>query len=99
MYDSWKFPNYCLNCGSSFPWTARHLKAAAELVDMSNLSADQKTELKAELPELGQDTPRTKVAALKIGRFIKNAAPEIAIAMREILVNVATEAAKKQMGP
>ncbi len=99
MYDSWRFPNYCVSCSAAFPWTTRGLKAASELVDLSTLSTDQKRDIKAELPELAHDTARTKVAALKVGRFMKSVAPEIAAAMREILVNIATEAAKKQMGP
>ncbi len=98
MYDSWKFPSYCSSCGTAFPWTTRRLRAAADLVDLSTLTADQKRDLKAELPELAHDTPRTNVAVIKLGRFIKSASPEVATAMREIFVNVATEAAKKQMG-
>jgi hypothetical protein len=99
MYDSWRFPSYCPHCGSPYPWTEKHLTAAAHLIDLETaLSAEAKADLKRELGELGVDSPRSKVAALKLAKFIKAAAPEIATAMREIVVSVASDAVKKQMG-
>jgi len=99
MYDSWRFPGYCPQCGSAYPWTEKNLAAAADLIDLeAQLSAQAKAELKKDLGELGSDSPRSKVAALKMAKFIKVAAPEIGTAMREIVVSVASEAVKKQMG-
>src|SRR5438128_1045853 len=64
MYDPWRHPAYCAECGEPYSWTEKHLRAGAELIDESALSAEQKAELKGELPEIVHDTPRSKVAAL-----------------------------------
>lgn len=92
-------PAYCHKCGKPFPWTEENLKAARELIDLSNIDESEKQAIKDDLPSLLSDTPRTKVAATKMSIFLSKAGREVGSAMRDILVNIASEAAKKLLFP
>ncbi len=93
-------PAYCHSCGEPYPWTQRSLEAAEELIELEeDLSPDDKQSLKNDLPDLVTDTPRTKVAVAKMKQFLQNAAPWLAEQMRELLVDVISETAKKALFP
>lgn len=91
-------PSYCHECGAPYPWTVENLKAAEELIGLSDLSQEDKDSLVEDLPALIADTPRTKVAVAKTAQFLKKAGAGIASGFRDILVDVASEAAKKSLG-
>ena len=59
------------------------------------MEAEQKEELKRDLDAVATDEPRTQVAALKIKRWIAKAGKESAGIFRDVLVDVASETAKK----
>jgi len=89
-------PAYCADCSSAFPWTVRRLEAARELaLELDQLSDDEREQLQAALPDLVRDVPRTQVAAGRFKRLVAKAGGEAATAFREILVDVASETAKK----
>lgn len=92
-----KVRSYCHECGAPYPWTKAKLEAATELVQMSNLSEEEKNALVADLPALSSDTPRTKVAVVKWKRFLDNTTSTIKQALRDILVDIASETAKKAL--
>ena len=91
-------PSYCGQCGKPFPWTEAALTAAKEYTDELDLSQDEKTALKATLRDLTADTPRTELAARKFKGFMKRVGPAAGDILTKIIVNVATEAAKKGIG-
>jgi hypothetical protein len=90
-----KFSAYCHACGLPYPWTASRLEAAAELLKESELSQSEQTQLIAVLPDLAANTTKTQVAVVRYQRLIKNAGKAIQSGMRDILVDVASEAVKK----
>lgn len=93
-------PAFCHECGEPYPWTERHLTAVRELIDLeASLSAAEKDSIKEDLANLMVDTPRTKVAAAKMGQFLKKAGQEVGSAGKEILVEIGSEAAKKILFP
>ncbi len=93
-------PSYCHNCGKSYPWTDAKLRAAIELLEISPASASEKEELKADLPAIITDGPRSPVATAKWKQFLIGAGKEVASAFRDIFVDVASETAKKTLfGP
>lgn len=90
-----KFAAYCHECGAAFPWTTSRVEAATELLRESELSQSDQIQLVAVLPDLLTDTPRTQVAIARYQRIIKNAGKAIQSGMRDILIDIASEAVKK----
>lgn len=92
-------PSYCRFCGKPFPWTETALTAAMEYTDeLEGLSIEEKATLKATFDDLTVDTPRTELAAHRFKKFIRKIGPVAGDVLTKIIVNVATEAAKKGMG-
>lgn len=92
-------PAYCHECGTPYPWTEENLKAARELIDMALVTDDLKQLAHEDLNNLITDTPRTKVAATKIGLFLAKAGPLVGAALKDILIKVASESAKNLLFP
>lgn len=87
-------PAFCHNCGQPYPWTQATLDAALELADLELDEVDAAV-VKDNLPDIVQDSPRTKVAALNVKRAFSKAAPTVFGLFRDIVVDVASETAKK----
>lgn len=66
---------------------------------MADVTDAEKASMKEDLPALVSDTPRTKVAATKMKQFLGKAAKDVGAGLREVLVDVASEAAKKMLFP
>lgn len=93
-------PAFCHQCGKPYPWTESRLKAAEELIDLAeDVSVEEKRSLKSDLPALTCDTPRTSVAVTKMAQFLRKAGKEVFSAMRDILMDIASEAVKKALFP
>lgn len=94
--SSERVPAFCHNCGTSYPWTAARLEAARELADdAEELDGDERDQLKKTLDDLVNDTPRTQVAAQRFKRLAARAGAETAGGLKEVLVGVVSEAARK----
>jgi hypothetical protein len=92
-------PAYCVKCGKPFPWTESTIATAKELTDeLEKLNAEEKTALKATFSDLTVDTPRTELAAHRFKNLLSKIAPSAGEALKNIIVTIATEAAKKGMG-
>jgi hypothetical protein len=97
IYDK-RPPLYCSSCGKAFPWTEAALKAAKEYADeLDELNGKQKAELKATFDDLSVDTPRTELATHRFKKFLQKVGPATGAALMKIVVNIATEAAKKEL--
>jgi hypothetical protein len=94
-------PSYCPNCGKAYPWTDSKIEALKELIELDDKNTDaEKAALAADLPDLVRDTARTQVAATRFQKFLVKAASGTASAIRDIVVDIASEAAKKTIfGP
>lgn len=89
-------PAFCHNCGKPFPWTEGKLKAAQEYTDeIEGLSDSEKQMLKSSLNDLVSETPRTELAATRFKRLVGKAGRTAADGLRSILIDVASEAARK----
>lgn len=91
-------PAYCHNCGAPFPWTERKLAAIAQAVEASELTAEEQQEFQDAAAEVINRTPQAEGAAQKIKKLLAKAGQGLAQATRDILVDVASEAVKKQLG-
>jgi len=92
-------PAFCPECGKSFPWTERSVEAAKELADeIEEIDEAEREKAKASFIALASDTPQTTVAATRVKKLIAKAGPIIGSGIRDIVVSIATDAAKKTMG-
>ena len=91
-------PGYCHNCGKPYPWTEEKLKALQEIINLSDISQEDKDDFGRNLPDIVSDTPRTKVSALKLKMIGSKVSKEIWEVARGIFVDIASETAKKAMG-
>lgn len=96
---SWDLPSYCVKCGKEFPWTATALQAAKDLTDeIEGLTDEERQKAKESFGDLISDTPKTSVAVVRTQKLLKKAGPVAGKALRDIIVSVASEAAKKALG-
>ena len=87
-------PHHCHNCGKPFPWTAAKISAAQEMADELDISDQDRETLKGVIVDLSTDSPRTELAAHRFNRIAK-AGKGVAEFLRPIVVDLATDAAKK----
>ena len=100
LLPDYELPSFCPDCGKPYPWTEAKLKAAKELFDeLDNLSPEERELLKNSLDDIVQDTPQTTVAATRFKKLIAKVGKPAAGALRDILVDIASEAAKKVIWP
>ncbi|MER8382271.1 DUF2321 domain-containing protein [Mesorhizobium sp. M0027] len=92
-------PAFCHACGKPFPWTERAVAAAKELVDeVEGIETDEREKAKSSFIALASDTAQTTVAATRVNKLIAKAGPILGKGIRDIVVSIATDAAKKAMG-
>lgn len=92
-------PAFCHNCGSRFPWTERKIAGAVELVEVgADLSPEEVQQFKDDLTELTKDSPKTQAASIRFKKVMAKVGNSVASGVREIVVNVLSEAAKKALG-
>jgi hypothetical protein len=92
-------PAFCGDCGKPFPWTERRLEAGRELAfEAEHLSGEERQQLADSLNDLTRDTPKTQVAAGRFRRLAAKAGVETGNALRTVLVDVMSDAAKKALG-
>lgn len=93
-------PAFCQYCGSAFPWTKRAMEAAITLANESgDLSQDEQDQFAKSVEAITRDTPEAKVAGGRIVRLLKKMGQVTADAVKDTLVNVASEAVKKLIFP
>jgi len=91
-------PSFCFNCGSPFPWAERKISGAIELIEAADkLTDNELTQFKNDLNELTKDSPRVQVASLRFKKVMSKVGGSIAGGVKEIIVDVLSEAAKKSL--
>lgn len=91
-------PNFCHACGKPYPWTERRIDSAKALADeFDDLSPDDREKLKQSLDDLYRDSPQTEVAAIRFKKIMAKVGKESYSAMKEIIVGVLSEAARKSI--
>ncbi len=99
--DNFAAPNFCRSCGKPYPWIERKLQAAKELIEPEQtLTANERTAFEADINDITRDVPRTQAAAIRIKGFLVKVPGAVGSALRDIVVDIASEAAKKTIfGP
>jgi hypothetical protein len=93
-------PAFCAGCGTAYPWTESTLQAARDLTnELGGLNETEKEALSKSFDDLVRDTPQTQVAAIRLKRLLPKIGREGAAALRDLLVDIASETAKKMIWP
>lgn len=92
-------PDYCHNCGKPYPWTRDRIETAKEFLQELDELGDDREKLANSLPDLISDTPRTTLAAERWRKALAKVGEHVGVALRELIVEIASESAKKIMFP
>jgi hypothetical protein len=91
-------PTYCFNCGNPYPWTERKISGALELIkEEGELSNEEYQQFEKDLVELTKDSPKVQVASVRFKKVMGKVGNSIATGVREIVVDILSEAAKKAL--
>ena len=92
-------PRFCRDCGKPYPWTQTRIEEAKKLTALAEkLSKEEREQLASDIDDLVCDTPRTQGAILRLKLLVPKLGGDVGGAMKAILINVATEAVKKELG-
>ena len=95
-FGNYKRPTFCHNCGNPYPWTEEKLNAALKLIaEDDELSDSDKQILSQSLPDLMINTSKTQLAATRFKKFVRSATSVTGEGLKQILVEVVSETAKK----
>jgi hypothetical protein len=91
-------PNHCHNCGTAFPWKTAKLEAAKEhAAEVEGLDATERAQLQGAIDDLAAGGARIDLAASRFKRLMKKAGQTVGSGLYKIVLDVATEAAKKAL--
>ncbi|WP_033169456.1 DUF2321 domain-containing protein [Selenomonas sp. ND2010] len=99
MSVSYSAPAYCHNCGEPYPWTQRRIAAAQELFSDFDLTTEDRDKLDRCFPNIVADTPMTTVSANRVRNYLEKLPAYVSSCLRDILVDIASETAKKIIWP
>ncbi|MBS1994695.1 MAG: DUF2321 domain-containing protein [Cyanobacteria bacterium SZAS LIN-2] len=89
-------PAHCHNCGQAFPWTKRKVSGAIELLEVDgSLSPEELQQAHTDLATLTRDTPKTPAASARFKKTMHKVGSSVAAGVRDIVVDVLSETAKK----
>lgn len=90
---------YCHACGKPYPWTSASIAAAkAYAQELDELTDTDKLLLQSSIDDLVVDTPKTSVALVRFKKLMPKIGRQAADGFKNILVNVLSEAVRKQLG-
>lgn len=93
-------PYYCHECGAPYPWTEKILENAVELLALDDeLDDASKALIKNAIPDLIVDTPTTPIAIASYRKGISSAGQILKDSLRQLLIDIISETAKKVLFP
>jgi len=93
-------PKFCHNCGKPYVWTIRQMEAAKKIIDLAEgLQQNDREDLKIAIDDIVKDSPNAKPAAYKIRAALKKIPGEAQTMLRDLIVNIASEAIVKIIMP
>ena len=90
----------CHACGRPYPWTRTRIEAAKALAEeQDELTIADRLLLQSSIDDLVVDTPKTSVALIRFKKLMMKIGKQGADGFKDILVNVLSEAVRKQLWP
>jgi hypothetical protein len=78
----------------------RKQEAAIELfIETLEVKQEEQEQIRRDLTDIASDNPRTQVASFRIKRWLGKAKDEALGSLRDIVVDIASETAKKAIWP
>jgi hypothetical protein len=91
-------PAFCHECGEPYPWTEQRLAAVKQLTDeVAEFSAEEREQFQQSVNDIVKQTPNTPVAVNRLRRLMSKGGQWVTEGLRTILVDVLSEAIKKQI--
>lgn len=91
-------PDYCIGCGIALPWQAAKLENMAEVLHLSGVSEGDIDIVKAALPDITRETPKSDAATLRVKAILKTVGKETYDMALKVVTDVASEYSKKLLG-
>ena len=92
-------PSYCRSCGKPYPWTSAAIEATALMIqEDAELSELERQNLEASLPDIIVETPKTKLATIRIQKALLTCSKFTAEAIRQFAIDFGCELAKSSLG-
>jgi len=89
-------PLFCPKCGVPFPWTEKKIEVSKNLIsELSELTQEEKELLVKDVDIIIRDTPETIFSANRIKKIL----PKIGKVIRDLIVDISSETAKKIILP
>lgn len=96
----YSIPSYCYECGKPYPWTEKILSSAVELISLEDgIDDDIKELIRDSIPDLIVNTPSTPLATAKYRKGIAEVGETLKNSLRNLLIDVISETAKKALFP
>ena len=96
---SFEKPLYCRSCGNPYPWTSAAIEATSAMIfEDSRLSELEKKNLVDSLSDIIVETPRTKVATIKIKKGLLACGKFTVESLRQFIIDFGCELAKSYLG-
>lgn len=96
---SFEKPMFCRSCGRPYPWTEAALEATSLMIqEDSELSELERQNLESALPDIMTETPKTKLASIRVKKALLTAGEFTVEAIRQFVIDFGCELAKQQLG-
>jgi hypothetical protein len=93
-------PLFCAKCGKPYPWTEKKIHISQMLIaESEDISPEEKEIMSKSIDDIIKDTPETIYSANRIKKILPKFGKGIAKVLRDIFVDIASDAAKKILLP
>ena len=95
----YEVPPFCYNCGNPYPSIQNSIDGMMELMELeASFNESEKQEMQKALLDISNDSSRTEIGVLKVKKMYKKISPTTKNIFTNIVVNIATEKAKQELG-
>ena len=93
-------PAFCQECGNPHPWTEQRLATAQQFADEeAHFTTEEREQFQQSLAEIVKETPNAPLAIGRFRRLMAKGGKAASDGLRDILVDVLSEAVKKTIWP
>lgn len=97
--EDYKLPHFCPDCSKPYPWTKSKVSAAKKFAEeVENLTKEERKLLKKSIDDIIQDSQDTSVAVVRLKKILIKMGKESGTILKDIIVDIASETIKKQIG-
>ena len=90
-------PSFCHECGAGYPWTARRIRSAQQVILESDSSPEAK-DVANSLPDLVTPSEGSNSAIARVKFWMARAAPTVARAIWELMWPIISAEARAKLG-